>query len=139
MQPMGITIACVVVDVDDTVQAGIYYVVYHLMYAVHPSLIHLSVAVHVVEPSHGNPDGTKTGFLHHHHQLGLRLGLSPISLRRQILHATIVGIQGIAQVPAHTHVLDGISSRLKLLCLDTAAEHHYQREKSSKSFLHIRF
>ena len=107
----------IVVHVDYTIQSLANHVVHHLFHTVHPSLVDLAVRVYLLIPCHGNTDGPESCLLHHLDEFGLRYRLPPAGLVFSSglpRFGSIVGIEGITQVPTHSHVLHGFFCRLKI-------------------------
>ncbi len=103
--------ACLVVGVDDAVQAVIQTVIHN---GLNPGKIcvHVHLALHCLVPGHRDPDGLEASLLDLlDHGLGGK-GIAPGSfdlLRREGTRVPGVGgAEGITQVPAKTHVLHHI-------------------------------
>ena len=98
----------VMVYVDDAIETGIDHVIHNFVDTLQPCLVDIAVGIYVTIPCDWHADGTKASIAHHRHQLWLGDGLSPIGFRlSDVADASTVGIEGVAEVPAHTHVLDG--------------------------------
>ena len=130
-QPCRCSLSCIVMHIDDTVHTIVHYIVNNLLYTSHPCCIHLSrrpcreIPIEVVNlhthmwiPCHRNADCIESGLLEHLYKSLCCDWLSPCSLvvgslalrpllYPHIIRCTRIGIKGIAEIPAHTHISNG--------------------------------
>ena len=140
--------ARVVMEVEDAVHARLHAVVHHRLHAIHPLRVHLIRwrGADVVIPGDGQADGLEARVRHGLNQRLGGLGIAPgrlIGAGRAGAPAQpfAVGVQGVAQVPARTHVRNDLSRQaLEHRRLRQGSAHgHHQRQKKRRPFLHRSF
>ena len=120
MNPVCVAIASVVVYVKYAVHSVVDNVVNHLFYAIHPRLVNIAIAVHLLIPCHWYTDRVETSLFHHLHQFRFGYRLSPASLVLLCSGpslACIVSIERVTQIPTYAHVLYSVFCVFKALCL----------------------
>ena len=127
------------VHIDDAVHILVEDIVDHFFDAVHPCVINISSSIHVRIPRDGHADGIEASHFHHLHQLHFRDGLTSHRFcLGHIGNPNPMGIEGVAQVPPHFHILNSLRGSFKLcaLCVEKRCHRQQADDGNKNPFIH---
>ena len=95
---MGTVIACVVMYVQDAVHAIVDNIIDNFLHAFHPSLVNLTVTIHLLIPCNRYTDSTEPSLFHHLDQFWLGYRLPPTGLMLLCCSPCLAGVVSIERI-----------------------------------------